>query len=340
VPITLTCACGKQLVVDDAFAGQPGRCPACGEVFEVPDPAAASPSTGVPDTAPDQYSLAPESDRPAAPPPRFPEYTEELPQDQVGTGRPRWSRLDDVARPQYKLHPPAHVAVATFLLGPGAGFLLLMVNFYRLGRQAAVWGTLAALLLTVVVLLAVEVSADSPLPVFALALPMFLILWVAAKVLQGGAYEEHLRRGGESASGGAAAGIGLLGLGLFFALAIGGGMLYEVGWHAGLGEKLTFGPGEEVYYAKGVTQADANKVGQRLKAEGFFDGGGAKTVLLSRQGGRPIVSFVIRQEALNNPQVLQFFRELSRQLSQEVFAGQPVEIRLCDEYLHVKKTLP
>ncbi len=36
MPITLTCGCGKKLRIDDRFAGQKGRCPACGQTIDIP----------------------------------------------------------------------------------------------------------------------------------------------------------------------------------------------------------------------------------------------------------------------------------------------------------------
>jgi len=214
------------------------------------------------------------------------------------------------------------------------------VNFYRLGRWAAVWGTLVVALLTLVGLLALTVVTNSILPSIGMSVPLFILLWVAAKGLQGGAYEEHLNKGGEAASGGAAAGIGLLGLGLFVLLGMGGGLLWDLVWQARLGDKLTFGSGEEVYYARGATQAEAAQVGRHLQAVGFFDGRSPKTVLLAREGPRTVVSFVVLKHALSDPQVLQFFRDFGRELSQQDFGGRPVEIRLCDEHLNIQKTLP
>jgi hypothetical protein len=184
------------------------------------------------------------------------------------------------------------------------------------------------------------IATNSVLPSFALAVPLFFLLWGAARVLQGGAYEQHLDKGGEPASGGATFGIGLLGLVLFLVFWMGGVALYQSAWQASLGEKETFGPGEEVYYAGRVTKAEARQVGQRLQAAGFFDGRGAKTVLLTREDGRIIVSFVVLKHAVGNPEVLQFFQEFCRELSQQVFGGSPVVVRLCDEHLQVHKTLP
>jgi hypothetical protein len=36
VAILLTCGCGRKLQIDDRFAGQQGRCPACGQTLDIP----------------------------------------------------------------------------------------------------------------------------------------------------------------------------------------------------------------------------------------------------------------------------------------------------------------
>jgi hypothetical protein len=38
MPIVLTCACGRRLQIRDEYAGQEGKCPACGRTFDIPTP--------------------------------------------------------------------------------------------------------------------------------------------------------------------------------------------------------------------------------------------------------------------------------------------------------------
>jgi hypothetical protein len=281
-------------------------------------------------------SIVPEPTRPV-PPPAAARSEPQLP---AADGLRPFPILEEVARPPYKLHPLRHIAVATFLLGPGAGLLLLGVNFARLGRKAAVVGTIVFALLTLLVLFTVALFTNSVVPNFILSLPLFLLLLGAGKLLQGSAYEAHLDRGGLAASGGESTGVALLGFALFFALAFGGGFLLDLVEPRGLGEKVAFVGGEEVYYSGGVTQGEASAVGVRLQLAGFFNGHDAKTVVLKREKGRVVVSFVILPFAFQDPEILQFFSDFRQELSQQVFGGQAVEIRLCDEYLRVKKTLP
>jgi hypothetical protein len=55
MPIELTCPCGRRLRVSDAFAGQQGRCPACGRRLRIPGREA--PSAGVA-SSPDELEQA------------------------------------------------------------------------------------------------------------------------------------------------------------------------------------------------------------------------------------------------------------------------------------------
>jgi hypothetical protein len=214
---------------------------------------------------------------------------------------------------------------------------MLAANFYRLGRRAACWVTVAVGILLVVALLAIsDALPDSP-GRFLLGLPVWLGLYMAARLLQGDAYEAHLRQGGQQAGGGSAAGIGLLGLVLFLGMVFGGSVLWQ-----GLlmGSKIDFGGGEEIYYTGGIQEAEVRRVGNVLKRNQFFDGRGAKTVKVSREAGRVIVSFVVIPRAWTDPQVLAAFRDIGQEISQDVFHGEPVTVHLCDENLAVKKSLP
>jgi hypothetical protein len=215
----------------------------------------------------------------------------------------------------------------------------MAINYFRLGKAAAGWKTVAVLVLVSVALLAFAVVVPDTPFIFLVGIPLFVVLWIAAKVLQGPAYDEHLRHGGRAASGGSAVGFGLLGMLLYLGIVLGGGFLYDILFTGGLGEKLVYGRGEELYY-KGVPKEDADRLGRFLQAQGYFNNQGGKTVVLAREEGRLIMSIVLVANSWNNPQAIQEFRQFSQMISQQVFSGQPVQIRLCDEHLRVQRTLP
>jgi hypothetical protein len=328
MPIQLSCPCGKRLQVGEENAGKSGRCPACGRVLEIPaaEPMVAGPLTPAAEEA---VTAEPADGDHSAIPVAVPAVE-------------HVSAAEDWAAPSpptYRLYSPRQVALVAFLLGPMGGLLLMALNYRRLGKRAAAAGVIVVALLLVAALLAVILATPDSAPVFVLGVPVFLAVWVAVKVLQGGLYDAHLVRGGESGSTGAALGIGLLGLLLNLGLLFGGAIVYELICGEGLGEKIDYGNGEEVYYTGGVTHEEAARLGRVLQTTGFFNGRGAKSVQASRAGGRLVVSFVVQAWAVGDVKARQAFDFLQRAISEE-FGGQPVEVRLCDENLKVLKTLP
>jgi hypothetical protein len=113
--------------------------------------------------------------------------------------------------------------LVAFLAGPVGAFILLTLNFYRLGSRRAGWMTIVTGLLTAVVM-GVLVAGDDPMPrylrILLMNLFLFLLLWAAAWALQGGAYDTNRKNGGEPASAWVAAGFAVLGIVLHFALLV------------------------------------------------------------------------------------------------------------------------
>jgi hypothetical protein len=331
MPIDLTCPCGKLLRVRNELAGRQGQCPVCGRVLAIPPADAfAAPSglllgeallataveepVGSAEPASQDYAEAPLASAPAVPLPEGPA----------------------VHRPEYKLFAPGHVGLAAFLGGPVGAFAILAINYFRLGKPRAAWGIIACGLIACAALMRISLALPEGAPGFLFALPLFLVLWGLAKGLQGHAYGEHVRQGGETASGGAAAGLGLLGAGLYLGVFLGVYLGYE---QLASGNKIDFGSGEEIYYAQGATEADARALGASLRDVGFFDGRGPKAVRLSCVGNRMVVAFVVQDWVLNDPRAQQGFRTIARQAADRAFNGRPVEVQLCDEYFEVKKRM-
>jgi hypothetical protein len=107
----------------------------------------------------------------------------------------------------------------------------------------------------------------------------------------------------------------------------------------GLGERLTFGANEEVFYAPGVTEKVARGLGSELQKAGFFDGKGSTTVVLAKEGRGFRVSFVVKKGTWDDAEALDSFQALHARLAKKVFSGQPVEICLCDQALVSKRTI-
>ncbi len=79
--------------------------------------------------------------------------------------------------------------------------------------------------------------------------------------------------------------------------------------------------------------------GAFLREAGFFDGHGSKSVRVSLDGQRLVISFIVQDWVVHDAPTLQEFRTLGQQASQRAFAGRPVVVELCDAYFNVKKRL-
>ena len=97
------------------------------------------------------------------------------------------------------------------------------------------------------------------------------------------------------------------------------------------------GTTDRVYYSHAATLEDATALGHALQTIGFFsDRGGA--VLLSKNAGGSIVSFVLQQGRWNSPAAVLSFQEIGRRIAATV-SGFPIEIRLVDPAWNVQKTI-
>jgi hypothetical protein len=245
----------------------------------------------------------------------------------------------EFVRPAYRLFSPGTIGVVALLAGPVGAFTLLTVNYWRLGRRHAAGVT--ALVGTVVVVALGMVGGVLPSTGSAcvVGLPAFLALWWAAHSLQGDAYETHIKQGGRRASGWAAAGYAVVGFLIFvpvlFILVAGANVAFD----AGYGPKIDLGHGQEVYYAKGATEADARALGNFLREAGFFDDENPAAVRVSRDGNRTVISFIVQARAVHDVEAQDTLRQIGRQASQEVFGGRPVVVEMCDGEFKVKKRL-
>jgi hypothetical protein len=129
--------------------------------------------------------------------------------------------LKDVVRPRTRLFTPGQVALATFLGGPLAGFLLLSANDARLVRSSG-WGTFWRGVGFSLVIFVVAVVLELIFPLLPLLLAVInpLILYSIADGMHGDACREHQARGGRSGTVGGLIGRSFLGGFLLLALSL------------------------------------------------------------------------------------------------------------------------
>ncbi len=105
------------------------------------------------------------------------------------------------------------------------------------------------------------------------------------------------------------------------------------------GTVVEFG-NDEVYYSGDATEADARKLAGVLREIEFFGTGGA-SVRLESSSGRHTVSFVLGDNAWDDAETVDAFRDIGRTLAETAFSP-PLKIQLCDEYFtpHEAITIP
>lgn len=116
-------------------------------------------------------------------------------------------------------------------------------------------------------------------------------------------------------------------------------LLHEVDPPSGkLGQKLTFN-GSDIFYLPPVQKEEVEKLGNHLVGVGFF-AGRPVTVQLLRRDKMLQFRVVVKPGLELDPQVANGARELSVELSRNVFNGDRVEIHFCDDMLQTKKVIP
>ena len=99
--------------------------------------------------------------------------------------------------------------------------------------------------------------------------------------------------------------------------------------------RAAFPGNDDVYYQGGVTQAQAQGVGEVLKSADFFEGQGVD-VFVAKDGGTTTISFVTNSKAWDDPAMLSGFEKLARAAAPSL-GGLPLHLQLVDNTLVVKK---
>lgn len=109
-------------------------------------------------------------------------------------------------------------------------------------------------------------------------------------------------------------------------------------WSCGnYGRKLKFNQGQ-LFYTSTVSESEAQKLGQYLVQQGFFDGK-EKSIQLNKSGNIYQFRMAIKKGYERDPNLINFAKKISQELSKDVFNDAPVEIHLCNDNLQTLKTI-
>lgn len=104
------------------------------------------------------------------------------------------------------------------------------------------------------------------------------------------------------------------------------------------GSKLKFGAGE-LFYKDGVTKDEAEKLGNYLLYEGFFDEEEPKSVQLVKREDVYVFRMVTASDFIADPEFERTILFAGMDFSADVFSNSPVDIELTDELFKTQKTI-
>lgn len=240
--------------------------------------------------------------------------------------------VSPVVAPSYTLFDSNAVGVATFFGTPVAGATLMFINERRLGNSRR---GIVILLLTLVITGLVVLATWSIPPGASLVFSIAMIIGMrfVADWLQGSAVKTHLQRGGKLASKWTAFWVGMAYL--VAILAIVTAVVLTTMYKGNIGPKVVVGTKDEVYYSGSATQQDAQALGNILKANGYFTDKGV-TVLLEKNVNGTTLSFVVKESAWDQPDMVSSFDEIGREAAPSV-GGFPIHLHLMNKNRDVKK---
>lgn len=99
------------------------------------------------------------------------------------------------------------------------------------------------------------------------------------------------------------------------------------------GKKVEFGKNEVYYKGDGVTEKDAQKLGDYLTEQKYFDDENPKSVQVTHDGEDYIVHFVVDEKKVTDAGRLYWWKQ-QQDLSTEIFDDKSVRIALADEKLN------
>ena len=235
--------------------------------------------------------------------------------------------------PTFTLHPVRGVVWAAFWGSPIAAGIVMAINYSRMGKKTAartaiVIGALGTVALS---FFGLAIPAGINIPGSWFWVPPLVVAYSMAKAFQGDCIRAHLRTGGAVASGWPSVGIGLLCLPFVLGAIFGIAILLE----PSLGTVVEFG-NDEIYYSGDASEEDARELARVLKEMEYFGSGGV-TVRLESSSAQYVVSFVLVNDAWDDPEAVDGFRQIGRTLAESGFPS-PLTIQLCDDYLSAQET--
>lgn len=229
-------------------------------------------------------------------------------------------------------NPKSFIVFSVFFSFLPAG-IMCSLNYGRCGYQRKKWICLSLTILGFIGLIALTSFISPKAP--SIALPFNIAIGIYLRNIQLRLYEEHIQNGGEKASYLLPIVLGILLLALCIASAIYSSFLPH--------NSLSYNK-NKLYYTDSITESEAQKLGNCLNSDGFFTTSSQDDVKIDKQKDRYIFSMILDNQYqndnfLNSDELRKMGEELSKEISQKVFANSKVQVNFCDNKFKVFKSI-
>lgn len=247
--------------------------------------------------------------------------------------------VPEVPAPPARVHPVASITWATALGTPAAGGVMMALNYWKWGQKPLAVAFAVGGFLVTAVIAWIAFITPSDIPAFVFVVPQAVGGYLVAKLVQGRRIDRHVADGGATARTAVGAGVGL---GFSFVIiAVIGVAIIVSGVNPTTAildsqHSVDFGHGQEVFYTRGATKADARRLGDALEKGEYFDDSAPAAVWIAGSRGAYEISFAGADGAWDDPANVDYIHELVAYIATDI-GGEPIRVRLLDERYDVVK---
>ena len=225
-------------------------------------------------------------------------------------------------RPNYSFYSALGVASAGFWGGILGASLVMAINYWVLRRRVA--ATCVMLIGAMVLIFFVKVPDGFLDNWLAWSLVIAVVMGTVARLSQGHLVHHHKSDGGELGSGLSSFGLGVLGSLMAVGL-LGGVAGIESLPRTARENRIAVGQNGEIYYASGATRDEAQRLGEHLKNDKWFEGDTSQGIILAKSGTDFLISVFYEHGVWDDQELLKFYEGYASELSGDVFDGKPVQ---------------
>ncbi len=233
--------------------------------------------------------------------------------------------------PTKKLWNPKSFIIFSALFSFLPAGIMYSLNLGRCGNKQKKWTSLILTIIGFIVLSAIAYIIPSSTSILKYAFFGINIgIGMYLSNTQGKLYENHIQNGGEKASYIIPVIISVLIVALFVVA-----IIYSIFLPS---NSLSYNK-SKVYYTDNVTKSEAEKLGDYLESQDFFNADSEADVKIDKENDIYIFSLIIDEKYLDEKEIMDNMKLICTELSENVFDNNDVRLDLCDGRFKVLKSV-